>query len=227
MDAVRRRRADFGYFYVGAIWYGDELWNGGRERDYDGDGRVEPSEVLRYCDEQFGGKCFKPWTRFQHPKLGEVEIGGLNPKFYIQNGPPEVMERWARNQAMFNLYMAQSLPKVEIVSASVAVLPAPAQRDTTAPTHEIRVTVRNAGRIPTALEQAKRVKIVRPDQVTARFEKGSTNKVVGRPTEFWLAGNETRTVTFRIRAGDRPDDRKATVRLVSTRGGIAEREVRW
>ena len=21
---------DFGYFYYGAIWYGDELWNGGR-----------------------------------------------------------------------------------------------------------------------------------------------------------------------------------------------------
>ena len=25
---------DFGYFGFGAIWYGDELWNGGRERDY-------------------------------------------------------------------------------------------------------------------------------------------------------------------------------------------------
>jgi hypothetical protein len=218
---------DFGYFYVGAIWYGDELWNGGRERDYDADGIVEPWEVLRYCDEQLAGKCFKGWTKYQHPALGEVEIGGFNPKFYIQNGPPELMERWARNQAMFNLYMAQSLPKVEIVTASIAAVSPRSPRDTTAPTHEISVTVRNVGRIPTALEQAKRVKIVRPDQVTARFEKGSRTKMVGRAPEFWLAGGETRTVTFRVRAGEKPEDRKLTVRLLSTRGGVAERDLRW
>jgi hypothetical protein len=215
---------DFGYFYVGAIWYGDELWNGGRERDYDGDGIVEPAEVMRYCHEEFAGRCFKPWTKYQHPVLGEVEIGGLNPKFFVQNGPPEVMERWARNQAMFNLYMAQSLPKVEIVSATVSPL-AGAQRDSA--THEVRVSVRNSGRLPTALEQAKRVKIVRPDQVTARFEKGSSSKVVGRPPELWLNGGETREVTLRIRGGTKDADRKATVRLLSTRGGVAEREVRW
>ena len=212
---------DFGYFYVGAIWYGDELWNGGRERDYDGDGNVEQGEVLRYCDEQLAGKCFKPWAKFQHAQLGEVEIGGFNPKFYAQNGPPETLERWARNEAMFNLYLAQSLPKIEIVDASVAPLAA-AQPDSA--THEVRVTVRNAGRIPTALEQAKRVKIVRPDQVTARFQKGSTAKVVGRPPEFWLSGGEATTVALRVRAGA---ERVLTVRALSTRGGVAEREVRW
>jgi hypothetical protein len=168
----------------------------------------------------------KGWTKFQHPQLGAVEIGGFSPKFYVQNGPPEMLERWARNEAMFNLYMAQSLPKVEIVSASISPLAA-AARDTAAPTHEIRVTIRNAGRIPTALEQAKRVKIVRPDQVTARFEKGSSTKIVGKAPEFWLGGGETRTVTLRIRAGDKPDDRKVTVRAVSTRGGVAERDLRW
>ena len=105
---------DFGYFHVGAIWYGDELWNGGRERTTTSNGRIEQWEVLRYCDEEFGGTCFKPWTKFQHPTLGEVEIGGFNPKFWSQNGPPEVLEQWATNQAMFNLYMAQSLPQIEI-----------------------------------------------------------------------------------------------------------------
>jgi hypothetical protein len=86
------------------------------------------------------------------------------------------------------------------------------------------VTVRNAGRLPTALEQAKRVKIVRPDQVTARFEKGSSAKIVGRPPEFWLGAGEARTVTLRLRAGA---GRVVTVRALSTRGGLAEREVRW
>jgi hypothetical protein len=233
---------DFGYFYFGAVWYGDELWSGGRERDYDNDGEVEPVEVLRYCDEVFGGKCFKAWVKYRHPQLGDVEIGGYNPKFFAQNGPPEILERWARNEALFNLYMARSLPKVEIVSASVTPLAAAAVRvesaadggtsrrdgsaHTDSATHELRVTLRNTGRIPTALEQAKRVKIVRPDQITVRgADSTATTRLVGRSPEFWLAGGETRTVTVRIRAGDTPADRTLTVRVLSTRGGVAERVV--
>ena len=36
---------DFGYLYYGSVWYGDELWNGGRLKDYDGDGRVTPTRT--------------------------------------------------------------------------------------------------------------------------------------------------------------------------------------
>ncbi len=210
---------DFGYFYYGAIWYGDELWNGGRERDYDGDGTVSALEVLRYCDEAFGGTCFAPWKSFAHPDLGEVEIGGYNPKFFSQNGPPEVMEKWARNQAMFNLYLAQSLPHLEITRATVT----PASGDSA--THEVTVTVRNRGRLPTALEQAKRVKIARPDEVTLRFPDKSASRLVGRPPEFWLGPQGEETVRIRFRAG--AGERSATVRLLSTRGGVVERSITW
>lgn len=212
---------DYGYFQLGAIWYGDELWNGGRERDYNGDGRVDQYEVLRYCDEEFGGTCYQRWTKVMHPVLGEVEVGGFNPKFFSQNGPPQVMEKWARNQAMFNLYMAQSLPQIEI--ADVAVARARAARDSA--THEIRVTVRNSGRLPTALEMAKRVKIVRPDRVVAQTGRGSATRMVGDVPEFWLDGRESRVVTLRVRAGSGPNDRTLTIRALSTRGGVATREV--
>lgn len=216
---------DFGYFGVGAIWYGDELWNGGRERDYNGNGIIEPVEVLRFCDEEFRGTCFKPWTKFQHPQLGDVEIGGYNPKFFSQNGPPQVLEKWARNQAMFNLFMAQSLPQIEIVGQPQVVALTGTQRDSA--THEVRVTVRNSGFLPTALEQAKRVKIVRPDRVELQLPQGSASRAVGRSKEFWLAGGETRTTTVRLRAGAGPNDRSATVRALSTRGGVAEAPIRW
>jgi len=212
---------DWGYSYYGAVWYGDEIWNGGRERDYDQDGEVEAWEALRYCDEAFGGKCFKPWTKFQHPTLGEVEIGGYDPKFFSQNGPPDVLEQWAGNQAMFNLYMAKSLPKVEIVDLKIAT--AKASKDSA--THELRVTVRNTGRLPTALEQAKKVKMVQPDRVVAEFARGSASRTAGRPPEFWLNGNETRTVTLRLKRGPAETDAKFKLRLLSTRGGVAEREV--
>ena len=212
---------DWGYSYYGAVWYGDEIWNGGRERDYDNDGDIEPHEVLRYCDEAFAGTCFTPWKKFIHPVLGEVEIGGYNPKFFSQNGPPQVLEQWAGNQAMFNLYMAKSLPRVEITDLKIAAVKP--SRDSA--THELRVTVRNTGRLPTALEQAKKVKIVQPDRIVPEFAKGSASRVAGRGPEFWLNGQETRTVTLRVKAGPEPTDRKFTLRLLSTRGGVAERTV--
>jgi hypothetical protein len=210
---------DWGYSYYGAVWYGDEIWNGGREKDYDGDGNVEDWEVLRYCEERFAGTCFKPWTKFAHPSLGEVEIGGFDPKFFSQNGPPEVLEQWAANQAKFNLYMAMSLPRVEITDVKVAA--ARASKDSA--THEVRVTVRNTGRLPTALEQAKKVKIVRPDRIVAEFGKDSKSRQAGRPPEFWLAGNETRSITVRVKVA--AGDSTATIKLLSTRGGVAERQV--
>ncbi|NOT07646.1 MAG: peptidase [Gemmatimonadales bacterium] len=214
---------DFGYFYFGSVWYGDEIWNGGREKDYDGDKKIDSWEVLKYCDEAFGGKCFMPWAKFTHSVLGEVEIGGFNPKFWSQNGPPEVLEKWAKNQALFNLTMAYALPKVEIVSAEAKEI----KNAKDSATHEIKVVVRNSGKLPTALEQAKRVKIVQPDRVVAQPARGSATRSIGRAPEFWLGAGQTQTITLRIKSGEKPEDRKATLRLLSTRGGVAEREITW
>ena len=98
---------EFGYSSYGAVWYGNEIWNGGRFVDYDKDGRYDDWEVLRWNDENRAGKGdFKEWTAFVHPTLGDVEIGGFNPKFYAQNPPPDLLETWARNEATFNLYLA-------------------------------------------------------------------------------------------------------------------------
>ena len=218
---------DFGYFQYGAIWYGDELWNGGREKDYNNDGRIDEYEVLRFCDEEYGGKCFKPWTKFNAGgTLGEVELGGANPKFWSQNPPPEWLEKWARNEAMFNLYLAQSLPSVTIVSVTSA--PAKAAKPVKgakvaadSATHEVKVTVRNDGRLPTALEMAKRVKIVRPDVITLRADSPNT-RLIGRVPDFWVNGGETKVITLRVKVGAAQPDRKLTVRYLSTRGGIAE-----
>ena len=91
---------DFGYLYYGAVWYGDELWNGGRLKDYDGDGRVTPLEQLRYIDEELGGRYFTPWHKFNHPdarrgrdrrlqsQVLEPESAGRAPRGMDQEGGP-------------------------------------------------------------------------------------------------------------------------------------------
>ena len=40
-----------------------------------------------------GKDAFQPWTKLEHPQLGEVEIGGMDFKFTMQNCPPAYLQR--------------------------------------------------------------------------------------------------------------------------------------
>jgi hypothetical protein len=213
---------DFGYLWYGAVWYGNEIWNGGRFVDYDKDGRHDEWEVLRWNDENRAGRGdFMDWTGFDHPTLGRVEIGGFNPKFYGQNPPPDLLETWARNEALFNLYLAQQLPQVRIVSAT-------AKPSGTAGVFDVQVSVTNDGKMPTALEIAKRVKIVRPDTCTITLGKGQAlaPAAKGEPAQRtdveidWLKPGETKRVDWRVSG-----EGALKVSVGSTRGGTDSREV--
>jgi hypothetical protein len=213
---------DFGYFQYGAIWYGDELWNGGRVKDYDGDGRVTDLESLRWLDENLPGKHFKPWTKFAHPQLGEVEIGGFDPKFFRQNPPPELLEEWAANEARFNLLLAKSLPQVRIVSVEAR----PVKKESG--TFEIVAVVTNEGFLPTALEMAQRVKIVRPDaavlRLTGRGGELASDTRARQDLGFLKAG-ERKEVRWKVKAANGAGI-GAEVTLSSTRGGVGRKAVK-
>lgn len=213
---------DFGYSSYGAVWYGNEIWNGGRFVDYDKDGRHDEWEVLRWNDENRAGKGdFKDWTAFTHAALGEVEIGGFNPKFYSQNPPADMLEPWARNEALFNLYLAQQLPQVRIVSAT-------ARPSATAGVLDVEMTVTNEGLMPTALDIAQRVKMVRPDTATIALGKGQelVQPAKGQPRQRaaieigWLKPGETKSVSWTVK-GTGP----FKVTIGSTRGGTDSRDV--
>jgi hypothetical protein len=211
---------DFGYLYYGAVWYGDELWNGGRVKDYNGDGRVTDLEALRYIDEELGGRDFKPWTKFNHPTLGEVEIGGFNPKFWRQNPPVEILEEWAKKEALFNLFLAQSLPQVKIVSAEMK----PVKKE--ADTFEIVAVFANEGFLPTALKMADRVKIVRPDAAAVKLPAGV--ELVGvraRQDIGFLKQGEKKEVRWKAKVKPGTSG-EAEVSILSTRGGVARRTLK-
>lgn len=229
---------DFGYFYLGAIWYGDELWDGGRVGDVNGDGEDDDLDRLIWQDSVAAGRDypmpFAEWTEVEHPEHGTIEVGGWHPKFFSQNGPPEVLEQWARNQALFNLYMARSLPDVSAELAGVRRVESAG--DST--TWEVRVAVRNDGRLPTALRQAQLVKAVGPDRVALEVEDLDMldpDDVRGEdetgPYGRWLQDSEeevelgylqpgeSREAVLRLRTYG-TDDLRGTWEFLSTRGGV-------
>jgi hypothetical protein len=215
---------DFGYFYLGAIWYGDELWDGGRVGDLNGDGVEDDLDRLIWIDSITGGRAFKDWEPFDHPELGEVEIGGFHPKFWDRNGPPEVLEEWASKQGLFNLYLAQSLPDLEALEPVVRRL----ESDADSTTWEVTIPVRNNGRIPTALAQAHQVKIVRPDRVRLSLDGVATSGpspqarlLQGAEVELegYLQPGETKDAVFRVRTYG-VEEIGGRYEVLSTRGGV-------
>lgn len=158
---------DFGYWYYGAIWYGDELWNGGRNRDYDGDKTIDQIDNIRWDDEENDGQGFFEWKAARHPVYGDIEIGGFDPKFFSQNPPARHMEPWVRNQGLFNIEMAKHLP--ELAWDKIEVKKTKSYKADSSD-YQLKVSFRNDGKLPTALKQAHLVKIVKEDRLVLDFD---------------------------------------------------------
>ena len=167
---------DFGYWYYGAIWYGDEIWNGARYRDYNNDGEKDQLDMIIWDDEENDGAGFTEWKSGNHPIYGNIETGGFNPKFFSQNPPAKHLEPWIRNEAMFNIEMVKYLPELEWGNFEVKKVKA---YKTDSADYQLKIGIRNTGKLPTALRQAHLVKIVREDRIELEFD--TTGSAKGKP----------------------------------------------
>jgi hypothetical protein len=167
---------DFGYWYYGAIWYGDEIWNSARFRDYNNDGDTNQIDLLIWDEEENGGAGFIEWKLAKHPVYGDIETGGFDLKFFSQNPPARYLEEWIRKQALFNLEMIKHLPEVEWEKFEVKKIKS---YKTDSSDYKLTISIRNNGRLPTALRQAQLVKIVREDRIEIEFD--TTGSVTAKP----------------------------------------------
>jgi len=242
---------DFGYWYYGSIWYGDELWNGGRVDDLNGNGTPnEEIDKLIFNDTKLSKSRFQEWTpaKEKHPVYGNVEVGGWDPKFWRTNPPPEILEEWAEKEARFNLMLASHMSDV--------VIHEPVITGGSEGEYTIEVEIENKGYLPTALLQAQLVKIVRPDMVNLDFPPGMLARGAGggrgefggrgqtvqqQPTQQQspvqmieprqpsvdidrIKGGEKKKVTFKVKLNG-ISQTTATIRYSSTRGGVKTKEI--
>jgi len=130
-------------------------------KDRKEDEKLEPADKeaaawLKVSD-GLDGKGFVPWTPFEHPQLGPVEIGGFVP--YFQTTPPdEELDGIADKQLEFVLDLAGRFPSVSWQPAKVTAL--------SAGVFEIETALINDGYFPTALAIARDNRRVRPYVVT-------------------------------------------------------------
>jgi len=110
----------WGYEHFGAFTFLVELWN--LPADFNEDGIVDSSEMLRWVDREFHGEGWVGWKPFKHPTYGDIEIGGTFAKFVRRATPGKYLEQLAMKMNDWSLYLAYNLPLIKISSLKIIPL---------------------------------------------------------------------------------------------------------
>lgn len=234
----RATLTEWAYEQHGLIAYTTELWDrlgrAGVERDAflqaDTPEKKEAIQLklLAWNDRELGGKGFTNWRPFTHPQLGEVEIGGWDPKFVLQNPPTHLLEAECHRNAQWVLRGAAALPEVGIAEVMVEQMEPDIWK--------LTAICDNGGYLPTyGTNKAKHVEAVKPDKVSIG---GDIELLSGQPEQEigFLGGylngqtggygatplQPSARTTWLLRA--KPNTR-VVVSIKSQRGGIATQEV--
>lgn len=112
-------------------------------------------QILKWFEsEKIDG--FLNWTKFQHPALGEVEIGGFKP-YAVTNPPAAKIPELGQSHSRYAVYLASLFPKVKIASTKVV--------NQGGGIFSISAEVENNGFWPTALAHGVTARAVRPVMV--------------------------------------------------------------
>ena len=191
-------------------------------------------KLLRWQDEALNGAGFMPWTPFDHPQLGPVEIGGWRRMYTFRNPPPaRYLAEMARANCRFTLRHAACTPKLRLRNLTVQPL--------TADLYQISVVVDNLGFLATHLShQALSMQAATPVAVTLAgsseltFIQGQPTQTIGNLdgrlvrnmayTRFynWQSSNQAVTWTVRVEQGTLP---QFTIRAGCPRAGFVSATV--
>ena len=224
---------DWMYEYLGVYGWTTEIWSVQRQAgitdykfmDWFREHPVEDEiKIMKWNDEMLEGKGYIDWYEFDHPQLGNVELGGWETFHTWRNPPLKLLENEVAPLSDFALYSCLVSPRLEWVQVD---------KQSDGNTHYLRAVIHNVGWLPTNVsKKALEMKVVRevemdielPDdanlltgkektmlgQLTGRDHKGMFAPWGGDPTSErakveWVinapAGSEVQLTAHHPRAG--------------------------
>lgn len=229
---------DWAYEQMGIPIFGTELWDIEREAGLEKThwygirprSEDEQIKILKWVEKHVGKEGFRPWKKFKHPQLGEVEIGGMVDVWTFRNPPGHLLEEMSYKNVLFCLAHAAASPRIEMRDVSVEELSKGVYR--------VRAVVGNAGYLPTnltdvAISQGFAKGVVAEIAVKKGSVQGVTRHDLGNlagrngrnaPWSPWGAkwGRTSRAVEWTVKGA-----KGATVEIVakSEKGGMVRQEI--
>ena len=210
---------DWIYNHRGILAWSTELWSaavaaGCEKLKFDGPRKPKPDKeqeadmlkILAWHDEQkLDG--FLSWAAFNHPQLGEVEIGGWKNKYMFQNPPPQFLPEICEKNMRFTNMQALAMAHLTVRKVSAEKVAEGIYR--------ISCGVVNGGYLNTAgTTLASRISVTKPVEVTIsgenlslakgkeKIELGHMNGRTEKKAE-WLIKTAAGTVVTITAAGER------------------------
>jgi hypothetical protein len=189
---------DWVYDHLGAFAWVTEFWSPQRQAglsDYHFIDwlREHPPEddlaLLKLADEL--GEGYVDWYPFEHPQLGEVELGGWDLVRFWFNPPLSRLEEEVKPHADFAIFLALSSPRLEIRSFESEPVGEGAFR--------LRLVLENAGWLPTNVtEKALERRAVEPIEAELELPTGAVVASGKQREEVGQLGGrvEDRSVTW-------------------------------
>ena len=200
------------YQVFGVLAFANEIYQLGE--DEDNNGAISELERIRADDEELDGAAFKEWESFDHPQLGEVEIGGWR-KFGQNNPIGDRLQEEVDRNVRFVLMQAEITPLLEIGNVEVESLAGSAYR--------ITATIFNSSHQPTEL--AIRHTTNRAVPVRATIETGTNVELISSEAQVdvgTIGGHSEAEVEWIVIA---PAGGTVTVKVWHPKAGRAEEEV--
>ncbi|MDL2225738.1 M14 family metallopeptidase [Eubacteriales bacterium OttesenSCG-928-M02] len=129
-------------------------------------------KMIKWIDENLDPKeAYTPWTAFDHPQLGKVEIGGIKYKFVFQNCPPKYLEDECEKLYRFLLRHAAVLPQLSMPQLSV---------EKAGDAYKIEAVVANDGYLPTFIAETALVQKVAKEITVALSLPDGAEVLIGK-----------------------------------------------
>ena len=200
--------------------------------EYDKNGRVTDEEQLKWNDTEMDGKIFVDWTAFDHPQLGQVEIGGFVRKYYddkrgsytnIMCTPGEEFEDFLKKHTEWNLYLISKSPLVRITD--VSIVPGDAGY------FKVVASVQNQGYLPTNVtEQAIRNQTAKTVKVSIALDGATLEMGKSEVDVSHLSGTASsldppiHQVEWMIKTSKRGSG-SAVIKVTSEKGGMDTKKI--
>jgi hypothetical protein len=168
--------ADYGYHQRGAIALVCELWDLFAQLGF---ARVKPfvdhyTRLTRAQLETFGAwdrtqnqsRIVRPWRPIEHPQLGRVEAGGVDPRVGMSNPPLEQLREVCARQSAFFFRLSAMAPRLAIPEVSVEPLGGDH--------FKVTAVISNEGYLPThVLDSAATLEFNEPPSAVALAHQGA------------------------------------------------------
>jgi len=149
---------DYAYHQRGAVAYVVELWDlfkqvgfERKKRFVDHYSHLTRDDMLKIAvwdRDRNASRVVRPWRKFAHPQLGDVEVGGIDPRFGLWNPPFDELPKVCAANAAHYLRAAALAPAVSVDAVETVTLSSELTR--------VTVTVANHGYLPTYILSSAR-----------------------------------------------------------------------